>query len=426
MAATKIDWQYHIQNYLDQHADSMSLPDYARANSLNINTVRRAMGPAVAATIEARKKSNHDSATKIQDSGIKLCKPVRRKVREIVADTRMKQMKSDLLADHRSPDRLTKKGFIQNPKHPKTLHSNPNNAKNDGVDSAEDSVSSDESNFQDWNSIRRPHTPAMAFGGYTSRLEIDDEVLALAKVMAQSDDDLLISESRLIMMVTRQNQILKCITHDYSNGRPWTDDDGNVIPKSQAEAQILYGPSQQMTQLEAHIGRRKQNIRKQAIAQLQIEQEKHPLALNERIERTRQLLQQRADLNMSALETTKLFEMEGITLPESLRAEMLKEVSWMEQEIDMYDGISDAELERLSREYEAKRKHEIEKWLPTRRAEIAKMIAEESAYQAGELIGEDTFTGLTEEVIIEGGTISAWNDGDWSSEDSDSEPEEDW
>ncbi|MGE6196755.1 hypothetical protein ACLH0M_14690 [Aeromonas media] len=431
MTATKTDWNYHIQNYLERHADSMTLPDYARANSLNLNTARRAMGSAVAAAREARKQGTGDAAVKVQDSGIRVSKTVRRKVREMVADARKKQThgdhsKGDHLTDHRSTAHTTDLGSKVNAKGAKRTQTKQINAQNGGGDVSTVAVLDGKSNFRDWKSPRQPHAPAMAFGGYASRLEIDDEVLAMAAAMAQTDDDLLISESRLIMMTTRQNQLLRRIAHDYRMGRPWRDDDGNEIPQSQAEAQTLYGPSPHMTQLEAHIGRRKQGIRKQALTQWQAEREAHPLTLAERIERTRQLLQQRAENNLTALETAYLFEIEGIKLPEPLRAEILKEVSLMEPANDMGGGITDEELERQTREYQAKSKYEMEVWVPARQLEIAAIVEQEAAHQAGELLVEDEFARQEEDVILEGRVVLACDDGDWSPEDADTEPEEVW
>ena len=85
-------------------------------------------------------------------------------------------------------------------------------------------------------------------------------------------------------------------------------------------------------------------------------------------------------------------------LPRSLELEVAREVSFIEPITDADGGISDAELEEMSRAYMAEQKEIMEVWLPNRRAEVAAAVAAEAARQNSELLDEDDFNPLSDEL----------------------------
>lgn len=119
MAHAKIDWQFHIQAYLAQHSDSKSIPDYARANGINTASARRAMRPAVLATLADQVAGDVTLTvpTNVSGSVIKVSRTVRRKALELTAESHQQR------ADRASSDRPRDPIIFMNPGRVKTIRS---------------------------------------------------------------------------------------------------------------------------------------------------------------------------------------------------------------------------------------------------------------------------------------------------------------
>ena len=159
----------------------------------------------------------------------------------------------------------------------------------------DEQASAENNFFQDRTLARPSNTNAMTFGGYASLLEIDDDIREAVETLGLGDYDLLISIARHMQMSRALGRMQKAIASDYDSKKPWKDEMGQPMPRSQAEIQALFGVSQRMTELEATISRRKMAMRKQDLVERQAEHEAHPLTRAERIARTRDILAQRAD-----------------------------------------------------------------------------------------------------------------------------------
>ena len=471
----KTDWQYHIDNYLENYASSMTLAQYADANGLNPNTARREMKPAInvaLASLPADQKPSSKRKTPprptaepaTQDATIKVGKLLRGKVRAMSAEQRTtrgeRDQNSDQNSDQNGSDQnfdqraagksgRSKKGEDKPEPAPDKAPGKGRGKKKGGDTRADHSASARDQNFRDhcptrpndaanvtvYGSFGGAHT--LDFGGYCSLLEMDDDIVSLAVATGMDNRDLILAQGRYMTMYRKQNQILKRMEEDYSSA-PWVDDEGMPMPKDQAEAQAIFGTSQRMTELEAAIARHKLGLmkleldrqkqaielRKQALA----EWNRHPMPLADRIERTRALMLQREEQGLSALDTARLFDLESLEYPPSLHAEMLKEVTWIEPTADQEGGVTDDELEAESRAYREQQRQVREEWLPARNEEIAAIIANEAAHQAGELLQEDDFNGTGDGVLVD-------EDDNWTPDDAlpdeddaepDAEPVESW
>ena len=469
----KTDWQYHIANYLEHYASTQTLAQYAQANGLNPNTVRREMKPAInvaLASLPADKKpaSKSKKPPKTPDEptpALKVGKVLRGEVRQMSADqraARKRDQKSDQISDQNGGDQNSdhnqgdqKKGRGKREPASGKASGGGKGKKAGGDTHADQPPGARDQNFRDhcptrpnvatdvslYGEFGGAHT--LDFGGYCSLLEMDDDIVSLAVATGMDNRDLILAQGRYMTMYRKQNQILKKIAEDYSS-EPWVDEEGQPMPRDQVEAQAIFGTSQRMTELESAIARHKLGLmkleldrqkqaldaRKQALA----EWNRHPMPLAERIERTRAIMQHRVDNELSALETARLFDLEYLEYPPSLHAEMLKEVSWIEPTADKEGGVTDEELEAESRAYREQQQRVREEWLPARNEEITAIIANEAAHQAGELLQEDDFTGTDDaggEGVLVGDDVDAWNPDDALPDEDDAdhpnaEPEETW
>ncbi|ANT70179.1 hypothetical protein TK34_22120 (plasmid) [Aeromonas hydrophila] len=470
MARASIDWQFHISNYVEHHADSMSLLEYALANDLNRHSARRSMSAAVAAALAERQPADQvvqPAGQPPSDAAIKVGKVVRQQARQMTAESRRGKgskrggstsdqvAESDQisasdqvrLSDQSVPDQSSQKPKDQ-PKDQKKTRSTPKKGRSGGGAREDGSGRAADQNFQE-HCPTRPNNGAvgprygdfggvhtMDFGGYCSLLELDDEIRDLALATSHGNRDLLLAQGRYMTMYRKQNQILKRIAENYQGGGAWIDDEGNKMPQDQAEAQAIFGISQRMTELESSIARHKLGIlkleldrekmaleqRKQSLA----EWNRHPLSRAERIARTAELLELREHKGLSALETATMFNREDIELPAALHAEMLKEITWLEPLTEQGSGITMEELERESREYQEKQRKVREEWLPARNGDIAAIIAEEAAHQAGELLGEQAFQNGKDGELILAGDDGAWDPDHALPPDDDEPAREEW
>lgn len=473
MAKATIDWQYHINNYVEHHSGAMSLLEYVLTNGLNRNSARRSMAAAVAAALAERQPTDQvaePAGKPPSDAAIRVGKVVRKQARQMTAESRQsKQGKGsrgkahtsdqvaasdqisasdqERLSDHIASDQPGQKAKAA-PKGRNKAQKGPAKGGSGGsADARGSGRSADQNSREHWPT--RPNNGGdgqrygdfggvhtMDFGGYCSMLEIDDEIRDLALATSYGNRDLLLAQGRYMTMYRKQNQILKRIENNYLEGGAWIDDEGNKMPRDQAEAQAVFGISQRMTELESSIARHKLGVLKleldrdkMALEQRRMalaEWNRHPLTRSERIARTAELLDQRARESLSATETAYLFSREDLDLPPALHAEMLKEITWLEPATEHGGGITPEELERETRAYMEKRQFIRDKWMPERALLIEGVIANEAAHLAGELLGEGDFANVGAEDPDKGEVVLIGDDGTWTQDDvvmDDDDPE---
>lgn len=396
MAKATIDWQHHIDAYLAQYGDVKHIPDYARANGLAEPSARRAMRPAVVAALEAK------SAPTENNAAIKLSKTVRNKVKEATAERQKgkRQAATPAPESDRKPPKGSDRNRIESSDRSDKKRSNEK--RSDGASpvvaraevrgaDTRPAAGAKKNKIRELAAVRPTHAYSLDFGGYASFFEFDEDIQGALEGLISGSSELAISTGRLAMMIRAQNQALRQIDEDYANGEAWLSDEGLRMPRAQAKMQTMFGPSQRMSELENNIGKAKLGLRKQNLAELQDARTAHPLTKAEQIARTAELMRQRKADDLTALECARLFDEEGLPLPPTLQAEMLKEVTLLELSTDSEGGVTPEELAAATAAWLADRKYKREVWLPERDAKIAAIVAENAAYQAGELLGEGDF-----------------------------------
>lgn len=225
-------------------------------------------------------------------------------------------------------------------------------------------------------------------GGYVSYLNMDSDILEAALALSSDDGDLTLASGRYLQLFRCKEKARKKAIEDYKAGQKWCYPGTETeMPLEMAVMQTETAPAQRLAELERIIGTRKATLWRQA----QVERELHPYTKRERLNFTTEILQKRRVNGWSALETAQELEMMGLSLPDSLKMEVAREVGFIEPITDTDGGISDAELEEQSRAYMAKQKEIMGDWLPNRRDEVAAALAAEVAHQNGDLIEEDDF-----------------------------------
>lgn len=392
--SSKTDWKLHQVNYAENYVHlGISVAAYAREYDLNLNSARRAMGgkDEINKLRMDIKAGAHPTYAQMKAKGQR---PLDRKSDRSGSDHQAKSDHSDRSATQ--GDRSAKPGATR-----------PSKRSQQGAKDARGAIGNADQKKGNRGATRpnNPNTVTVIHGDYADPLEIDRELFDLAMSIAHGNDDLVISQSRHLLMVRNQNSMYQSVVRDYDAGKPWRDPEtGSIIPRAQAEYQAIYGPASKIAELEAIIGQRKRGIAKQRLAdhqQAMAEREAHPLTLAERITYTRQFMDRRDAEGLTAIETARLFEREGISLPRSLQVELAREVSWMEPLVDAAGGVTDEELEAQSREYLEKQRHITEAWLPARREEVSAALAAELATQAGDMLQEDDFEENPEEAWID-------------------------
>lgn len=432
MAKATFDWQFHINNYVDHFADSMSLVEYALANDLNRNSARRSMGAAVAAALEAKGGAAKATAKGIKDAtdtGVKMGKVVRREVRKMVAEKRDRKASK---ATGEASDQLIRSSgegvsdqliTSSSEQLPDQVSKRPSAAKKQGAarpsedkrdrsgrstgEGADESAMVGEylGDFEE----QTPTRPKNRRGGARSNLHgrwatltgIDQEILELAASPEYISNELTLTRARLADMYQTRGEALQKIRKDYNKGGPWLDDNGAAMPKEQALMQVVFGTSQPLTDLEKAIHRQTSTLIKLSLDRQRLELDRRKLELeerarnhlshHERIELIQSIFDRRDAEGLTALDTARLFDRQGLPYPASLQAEVLREVTWIEPQGDNLGGITDEELDRLAKGYEEHQEHEMNVWLPARESAVTKFVAHEAALAAGEILGEEAF-----------------------------------
>ncbi|MGL5224865.1 MAG: hypothetical protein ACRC8Q_05985 [Aeromonas sp.] len=230
-----------------------------------------------------------------------------------------------------------------------------------------------------------PLTAQNHTGGYVTYLNMDEDILGAALALATDDGDLTLANGRYLQLLRCKENARKRAQDDYEAGKTWCYPGTETeMPLEMAVMQTETAPAQRLAELERFIGTRKATLWRQA----QAERELHPYTKRERLNFTTEILQKRKVNGWGALETAQELEMMGLSLPESLKMEVAREIGFIEPIADTDGGISDAELEEMSRAYMAEQTEVMGTWLPERRRALEEALAAEVAHQNGELIDE--------------------------------------
>lgn len=436
MGGSSVDWDFHRANYAKNFAERMTVAEYARQQGLNANTARRAMkGAGAAPGKDSDQKPDAPKSKKNTKKGQGVApvgdaaaralsrakKVVTAKAREYAAEVRQREIEAaerdrlegdHLGGDHQKGDHL--RGDHPDSDHPKRspglsdksttqAKSKAYERRSQGGDHTSDHLPTPGREIAEREVTRPNKDVSTAFGGYASLVNLPTDIFEAASMLARDDGDLMLSSGRYLLMYRTQQDLIAKLKADYDAGKPWLDDAGNPIAYTQAEYQLIFGCSQRMTELESSLGRRKLGAQKLELDRHAVwaaDRERHPIPLATRQSMIREILDLKDKHGMTAVEVARIFEAEGLELPKSIHAEMLREISWMEAPTDTTGGITDDELEAMSRQYLADQAEVVGEWLPARRSQFEAMMAEEVATQQGDTLDEEEFNDEVEPEIL--------------------------
>lgn len=213
-------------------------------------------------------------------------------------------------------------------------------------------------------------------GAYMDFAKFDPDIIELASVLFSEGGATQVQSARLIQMSVIQNKMKAAIEKDYAEGNPWKDENGNTIPISRAKSQLEFGSSKAFTDVEKANIQARLEYYKLEIQQRKLEIElhvQHPLSYKERIARTRELLAIKAKEDLSAVDASYLFEVEGIPIPRTLAAEADKEISLRQPERIDAPEVTAEELDEMMAEYSEQMDEWDGDWLAERQQGISEL-----------------------------------------------------
>lgn len=379
---TKHDWEEHKKRYLEEYPE-LTLAAYAALFGLNPSTARRAMRgvkSAVKGNVAQQSKSQQQSDHSTGNDHL----PNDRPAEELCASPITKKP-SKTIKSGRYKRKALRDGGGHTQKNDHRLTATPlvGNTENDHIEPLTDFGNKMAQCIESLTA--QNHT-----GGYVSLINLDDDIQKAALELARDNRELALAYGRYLQLYRCKENAVKEVEAAYASGEVWFYPGTETpMPLTMAVMQTEMAPAQRLAELERYIGTRKTSQWNQRRAEFEREREATAEAI----------LAKRSENGWSALETAQALELKGLKLPRSLELEVAREVRFIEPITDADGGISDAELEEMSRAYMAEQKEIMEVWLPNRRAEVAAAVAAEAARQNSELLDEDDFNPLPDDEL---------------------------
>lgn len=364
----KIDWDAIYKEYLRalECEPELSTAEFARRGELNINSARRSFNK-----IKSERLGGTDGLKGTKSKGdrspSKADQVASKKDRSPKKDDSKKSTRKPLKSKTKPAAKTGKADTPAQPQHSETDFekvfdqiSAPSRRK----------VVGDKSRDQGFRGVKH--------GAYMDIAKLDPELIDAAILLNQDDGIPVLMSARYLQLRRNQSEMLEAIEIAYSKGEGWKDDLGNSIPRSKAEGQALYGTSKPLTELEAQMEKIKAankrfELDEQKLALLL--DEAHPLSRVQRIKRTKIILQYRIDNDLTAVETSYIFENDGVEIPRTLAAEADKEISLRQPTREETPETTAEELDQMMLEYEAQREHWDGDWLADRMQGISELKA---------------------------------------------------
>ena len=382
----KHNWEEHKNRYLEEYPE-LTLAAYAALFGLNPSTTRRAMRgvkSAVKGNVAQQSKSQQQSDHSTGNDHL----PSDRPTEDLCASlTTKKTSKTIESRRYKRKSLRNEEGHIHKSDHLLIATPLVGNTENDHIEPL--------TGFG--NKMAQYIEPLIAqnhTGGYVSPINLDDDIQKAALELAGDNRELALAYGRYLQLYRCKENAVKEVEAAYANGEVWFYPGTETpMPLTMAVMQTEMAPAQRLAELERYMGTRKTSQWHQRRAEFEREREAT----------TETILAKRSENGWSALETAQALELKSLKLPRSLELEVAREVSFIEPVTDNDGGISDAELEAMSRAYMAEQKEIMGNWLPNRRAEVAAAVAAETARQNSELIDEDDFNPLPDDELSDSG-----------------------
>jgi hypothetical protein len=350
----KHDWEVIYKQYLQAIKDTpaLSMAEFARNNDLNVNSARRSLNK-----IKARLDNEGDRSPLKPDRSPKK-NPAKKAPRKSKSP-----LKSVSNATQQEVNARAIVGIEQHEKDSRKVTDHFKAPTREQVTGSKVST-------------RGRKGKGVKHGAYMELAKINPDLVKAAILLNQDDGVTTLMSARYLQMRLTLSEMIEAIERDYGDNNPWKDENGNVIPKSKAYANALFGTSTAFTELEGKMDNAKLKREKLELDREKLDLEKHeahPLTKVSQIERTKELLKYRAENELSAVDASYLFELEGLAVPRTLVAEADKEISLRQMVKEDLPEVTAEELDQMMLDYEVQKQEWSGDWLAEREAGIAEL-----------------------------------------------------
>jgi len=225
--------------------------------------------------------------------------------------------------------------------------------------------------------MKTGNTKAQSHGGYTTLAGIDNDVLDAVACMNDSgfESEKYLVSAQILHVERLANVNINKLIKEYDEDGPRIDENNREIPLERLISNIRFPSSEQVGRLSkilADIKDKEQKALRDS-ARLDMEQERHTHS-PERM-RTNQMLilKRRLDEGLTALETSRLLEVEGIPIPPLLMKEAEHEIRTAKPADDS-QGLSEEELDAKEADYVQETIHYAEHVAPQHTAELLETL----------------------------------------------------
>lgn len=350
----KHDWEVIYKQYLQavKDAPALSMAEFARNNDLNVNSARRSLNK-----IKARLDGEGDRSPSKPDRSPKKT-PAKRAIKNDKKPT-----KSISKATQQEVNARAIEGIEQHKKDSLKVTDHFKAPTREQVTGSK-------------TNTRGRKGKGVRHGAYMDLAKINPDLVKAAILLENDDGVTTLMSARYLQMRLTLSEMIEAIERDYGNDSPWKDDNGNAIPKSKAYANALFGTSTAFTELEgkmdnAKLKREKLKLDRQKLAfEMDLA---HPLPKVDQIARIKELIQYRNDNELSAVDASYLFELEGLPIPRTLAAEADKEISLRQPVKEDLPETTAEELDQMMLEFGQQKQEWAGDWLSEREAGIAEL-----------------------------------------------------
>lgn len=249
----------------------------------------------------------------------------------------------------------------------------------------------------------RGHRYTVTHGGYSEACKLDPKFVAIAKEIELTSlaNELVAARTQYMTMLNYLGRGTEIIKTRYEDGDPICDSEGKAVPMESEIMKLLFGTSDKLRNLEASMANMvttAARVQKELTLVDLKEREAKALTEADILSIQSDILDERQLNDWSAVDTVKEMEKSGVPIPGFLLFEAKKEIADYVPPVED-GGVSDEELEELSRAYAIKQREVEGDWLPARREEVREVFAAMDRHDAG-IVDDDQATSDDDDIKL--------------------------
>lgn len=247
------------------------------------------------------------------------------------------------------------------------------------------------------------HRHTLTHGGYSDACKLDPKFVAIAKEIELTSlaNELVAARAQYMTMLNYLGRGTEIIQARYDDDDPICDSEGNAVPMESEIMKLLFGTSDKLRNLEASMANMvttAARVQKELTLVDLKEREAKALTEADILSIQSDILDERQLNDWSAVDTVKEMEKNGVPIPNFLLFEAKKEIADYVPPVED-GGVTDEELETLSRDYIQKQREVEGDWLPARREEVRAVFDAMDRHDAG-IVDDDQATSNDDDIKL--------------------------